>query len=143
MKAFANKTKCYADQYSGYNVSNVGVNMAVNGKLTLGENIADNAGVSVSLDAYLKWAETNNPPRKFMLNNKQVTDIQLFWIAFGQVYCSKQQPEALMMQIRNDPHSPGEVRSFAPPANEPRFATASQCADSERPTLPRRSPIFC
>lgn len=128
MKAFANKTKCYADQYSGYNVTNVGVNMAVNGKLTLGENIADNAGVSVSLDAYLKWAETNNPPRKFMLNNKQVTDIQLFWIAFGQVYCSKQQPEALMMQIRNDPHSPGEVRSFAPPANEPRFATAFQCA---------------
>merc|ERR1711957_987638 len=103
MKAFANKTKCYADQYSGYNVTNVGVNMAVNGKLTLGENIADNAGVSVSLDAYLKWAETNNPPRKFMLNSKQVTDIQLFWIAFGQVYCSKQQPEALMMQIRNHP----------------------------------------
>jgi endothelin-converting enzyme/putative endopeptidase len=125
-EAFDNKTQCYVNQYSGFKAEEVNLN--VNGELTLGENIADNAGAQVALDAYRTWAEANNAPRLFSLNGKQVSDIQLFWIAYGQVWCSKQRPEALMMQMRNDPHSPGRFRSVGPGQNSPDFSEAFQCA---------------
>merc|ERR1712195_342571 len=48
--AFQNLTQCYVDMYSAFEVPEV--NLKVNGKLTLGENIADNAGVQLALDAY-------------------------------------------------------------------------------------------
>jgi len=123
--AFNNKTQCYVKQYSAYNVSEV--NLAINGKLTLGENIADNAGVQVSLDAYKAWQKANNGPKAFLLNGQSVTDIQLFWIAYGQVWCSKYRPKALTMQLRNDPHSPGKFRTWGPAQNSQDFANAFKC----------------
>merc|ERR1712166_88564 len=124
--AFQNLTQCYVDMYSAFEVPEV--NLKVNGKLTLGENIADNAGVQLALDAYRVWAKQNNAPRAFPLNVQMFTDIQLFWIAYGQVWCSKHRPKALMLQMRNDPHSPGRFRTTGPAKNSADFSEAFQCA---------------
>jgi predicted metalloendopeptidase len=123
--AFGNLTHCYVKQYSQYHMPEI--KLAVNGELTLGENIADNAGVQVSFDAYKQWAKANNAPQAFLINGESVSDVQLFWISYGQVWCSKYRPEALMMQVRNDPHSPGKFRTWGPVQNSQDFAKAFKC----------------
>lgn len=138
--AFKNRTQCYVDMYSEFKVPEVNLN--VNGKLTLGENIADNAGVQVALDAYRVWAKQNTAPEAFTLNGQTVTDIQLFWIAYGQVWCSKHRPEALMLQMRNDPHSPGRFRTTGPAKNSADFSEAFQCAAGSKMVPTKRCELW-
>jgi len=79
----------------------------INGKLTLGENMADLAGINVAYDAY-----------KLSLKGKQApvidgyTGDQRFFMGFGQVWQTKTRDAALKNQLTTDPHSPGAWRSY-------------------------------
>ena len=86
----------------------------VNGELTLGENMADLAGLTVAYDAY-----------KMSLNGKKdrvidgYTGDQRFFLGFGQVWRNKYRDAALQQQLTTDPHTPGHfrpnvVRNFDP-----------------------------
>ena len=75
----------------------------VNGKLTLGENIADVAGISAAYDAY-RLAGANKPAQGF-------TGDQRFFLAFAQDYRSKLRPEAQRVSLRVDGHAPSEYRA--------------------------------
>ncbi len=55
IQAFRQRTQCIIDQYSSYKLDDVGLN--VNGRMTQGENIADNGGLKQSYRAYRKWVE--------------------------------------------------------------------------------------
>jgi putative endopeptidase len=77
----------------------------VNGELTLGENMADLAGINVSLDAYHK--SLGGKPAK-VLNG--YTGDQRFFLGFAQVWRSKYRDPQLMKQITTDPHTPGFLR---------------------------------
>jgi len=80
--------------------------ISVNGKQTLAENIADNAGISASYDAYR--ASLNGKPAPVQ---DGFSGDQQFFIAFGQNYGSKAREESLRQQVLTDPHAPAEYRA--------------------------------
>ena len=80
--------------------------MHVNGKLTMGENVADLAGLTVAHDAYLASLNGAPPP---VING--MTADQRFYLGFAQVWRCKSREPALRQQLLTDPHSPCPVRA--------------------------------
>lgn len=80
--------------------------LAVNGRQTLAENIADVAGVSAAYDGYRAALKGQEAPLQ-----DGFTGDQQFFIAFGQNWGSKERPAALRQQILTDPHSPAQYRA--------------------------------
>jgi putative endopeptidase len=77
----------------------------VNGELTLGENMADLAGLNVALDAYHKSLNGKTPP---LIDG--FTGDQRFFLGFAQVWRQKYRDAAVLKQLTTDPHTPGFVR---------------------------------
>ena len=80
--------------------------MHVNGKLTMGENVADLAGLTVAHDAYLASLNGATPP---VIDG--MTADQRFYLGFAQVWRCKSREAALRQQLLVDPHSPCPVRA--------------------------------
>jgi len=80
--------------------------LSVNGKQTLGENIADNAGISAAYDGYRASLAGKPAPTQGGFSGDQQ-----FFIAFAQNWGSKQREAALRQQVMTDPHSPAEYRA--------------------------------
>ena len=80
--------------------------LSVNGKQTLGENIADVAGLAAAYDAYRASLEGNPAPAQGGFSGDQQ-----FFIAFGQSWVSKEREEALREQVATDEHAPDEFRA--------------------------------
>src|SRR6516165_8000089 len=101
-KAFEERSACIAKQYSNFSPV---PGVYLNGKLTLGENTADNGGVRV---ASMALANTiGNADQKKV---EGFTTPQRFFLAFAQVWCENQREEALRLRVQTDPHSPGRFR---------------------------------
>ena len=113
------RAKVVEDQYSSYVVLD---SLHVNGKLTLGENLADVVGVSVAYDA-LQKALAGKPRTKI----DGFTPEQRFFLAYAQARRSNSRPEQLRLQVQTDPHSPGPFRVNGPLSNMPEFAKAFGC----------------
>lgn len=112
---FDARTKILVQQFNGFCTDSV----CVNGELTLGENIADFAGLTVAYDAYqmsLKGKE-----RKKI---DGFTPEQRFFIGFAQVWRTNTRPEYLRQQVMTDPHAPGRYRVLGPLSNMPQFYQA-------------------
>ena len=82
----------------------------VNGKLTLGENIADNGGIRLSIHAYEMYKNQLKEPEKLLPGLQDMTPEQLFFIGAGQTWCKLATPEQEVLQLLSDPHSPGKYR---------------------------------
>ena len=98
----------------------------VNGKLTLGENLADLGGVNVAFGA-LQRALRARPQGKI----DGFTPNQRFFLSFAQIWRENIRPEALRVQINTNPHSPGHFRCNGPLSNMPEFAQAFGLKDGE------------
>jgi putative endopeptidase len=110
-------------QYNGY----VAVDMLkVNGKLTMGENIADLGGLKIAYLALRKSLEGKPLPPKI----DGYTPEQRFFLAFAQGWRRNTRPEALRLQIATDPHSPARLRVLGPISNMPEFFAAFGCHGS-------------
>jgi putative endopeptidase len=110
---FDAKTKMLVAQYSAFMPV---PGYSLNGELTLGENIADNAGLEIAYKAYhLSLGGKPAPVIDGMSGD------QRFFFGFAQSWRSKQRPEATLQQIKSDPHSPDEVRVDATVRNHPAF----------------------
>ena len=102
-KRFQQAGDALAAQYDAYEAL---PGLQVNGKLTLGENIADVAGLSAAYDAY-----------KHSLNGREAPVIQgysgdqRFFIAYGQAWATKMRDEQLRQRIATDGHAPGNFRA--------------------------------
>lgn len=108
-KKFEAKAKKVEQQYGRYTVAD---GLKVNGKLTLGENIADFGGLSIAYDAYqLQLARTG---RKVI---DGLTPEQRFFLAFAIFERENSRPEFTKMQVLTDPHSPGVFRINGPLTN--------------------------
>lgn len=123
VESFTGRTACVEQLYSGYEVQ-PGVN--VNGKLTLGENIADLGGIKKSFQAYREHVSQHGEGEPSV---DGVTDDQLFFVAFAQTWCMKSTPEIERMLITVDSHSPARFRVVGPAASLPQFAEVFGCAD--------------
>lgn len=113
-KKFDVKANMVVNQYNSYTVLDT---MHVNGKLTLGENIADLGGLSVAYEAF----KTYSPQAKSKDKIDGFTADQRFFLSWAQIWRSKMRPEAQANQIQTDPHSPGRFRCNGPLSNMAEF----------------------
>jgi len=125
---FNNRTKCMVDQYNEYKVAG---GHHVNGKLTLGENIADNGGFKTSLRAYYDWLKKNTDKER-TLKGLKYDNHQLFHIAFGQAYCSISRPNEEYLATLNDRHTEERFRVIGTLSNSEEFAKAFKCKKGSR-----------
>jgi len=103
LKHFEASTARLAAQYDHYKPF---PDLAINGKQTLAENIADVAGISAAYDGYRASLAGKPAPRQDGFSADQQ-----FFIAFGQNWATKERDEAMRTQVMTDPHSPGEYRA--------------------------------
>ena len=120
---FAEATKCVVDQYAHYEAV---PKVKLDGKLTAGENIADNGGVKLAYQAYQSWKALQKPPPQPMVDG--YTDDQLYFMAYAQSWCDKATPEVLETRAHSNPHSPPMWRVNGVIVNQPGFGPAFKCA---------------
>ena len=118
-KKFEARTKCVEDQYSGYIAVD---DIHVNGKLTLGENVADLGG---EILAYLAWKDANK--NRKLEPKDELTPEQRFFVGFAQWDCSNDRPEMLRELAITNPHSPAKYRINGVVVNMPEFQEAFAC----------------
>ena len=99
--------------------------LKVNGKLTLGENTADNGGLRLALTAFLatEAASPSGPSRTL----DGFTPEQRLFIGFAQIWCDNPRPEATRLRVQTNTHSPGRFRTNGVVSNMPEFQKAFQC----------------
>ena len=122
-KEFEKRVSCVADEYSNFVAVD---NMKLNGRLTLGENTADNGGARIALAA-LEHMIADDKTGKEGEKIDGYTPEQRFFLGFGRVWCEKQRPEFLRMQVSTNPHSPGKYRVNGVVQNMPEFQKAWGC----------------
>jgi endothelin-converting enzyme/putative endopeptidase len=118
-KAFSERVACIADEYSSVQVA---PGLHINGKLTLGENTADNGGARIAYMALMDALAGKTQPKI-----DGFTPEQRFFLAFGQIWCANERPEALRLQVQTDPHSPPKDRVNGAVVNMPEFRKAFSC----------------
>jgi putative endopeptidase len=129
---FNDRAACEIKQYDSIEAVS-GVHL--NGKLTLGENLADLGGLWLAWLAWLDKAQTAH------LDMSAKTDgyapDQRFWIAYAQQWCTQTRPEQLRTQAQTDPHAPAEDRTNSVLQDLPDFAKSFSCKKSDKMASPK------
>jgi len=118
-KEFTKRASCVSDQYSQYVVVD---DVKINGKLTLGEDVADLGGLIL---AYMAWKEDTKDQNHEPLDG--FTPEQRFFIGYGQSWCGNTRDETKRMRAMTDPHSPDKYRANGVVSNMPEFQEAFHC----------------
>ncbi|MFZ0560456.1 MAG: M13 family metallopeptidase [Terriglobales bacterium] len=119
-KQFEERTSCIKDQYGSF----VAVDdLKLNGKLTLGENTADNGGLRIAYLALLNGLAGKEPAPIDGLTAKQ-----RFFLGWANVWCQNRTDAVARMLVTIDPHSPGKNRVNGTVSNMPEFREAYHCA---------------
>ena len=116
---FAKRTQCVSDQYSGYTVID---DIKINGKLTLGEDVADLGGTFL---AY--WAWKNATKAQELKAAEGLTPDQRFFVGMAQWACGDERPESKRANAITNPHSPDQFRINGVVSNMPEFSSAFAC----------------
>uniref|UniRef100_A0A8C2VJH0 Endothelin-converting enzyme-like 1 n=2 Tax=Chinchilla lanigera TaxID=34839 RepID=A0A8C2VJH0_CHILA len=124
---FLHKAECIVRLYDNFTV----YNQRVNGKHTLGENIADMGGLKLAYYAYQKWVREHGPEHP--LHRLKYTHNQLFFIAFAQNWCIKRRSQSIYLQVLTDKHAPEHYRVLGSVSQFEEFGRAFHC--------PRDSPM--
>jgi endothelin-converting enzyme/putative endopeptidase len=122
-KEFEKRASCIADEYSGFTAVD---DLKLNGRLTLGENTADNGGARISYNA-LERVIAEDKTGKAAKPIDGFTPEQRFFLGFARVWCEKQRPEFARTRVTVDPHSPGKYRVDGVVENMPEFQKAWGC----------------
>ena len=118
-KGFSSRTGLLVNQFSAYEAA---PGKKVNGKLTLGENIADLGGLATAYDA-MKTATAGTPDPK----TDGLTRDQRFFLNWATVWRRNFTPEELNVRLATDSHAPANFRAIGAPSNLPAFAAAFSC----------------
>jgi len=122
-KEFEKRVSCVADEYSSF----VAVDdLKLNGRLTLGENTADNGGARIALAA-LERLIAEDKTGKEGQKIDGFSPEQRFFLGFARVWCEKRRPELARTSVLTDPHSPGKYRVDGVVQNMPEFQKAWGC----------------
>ncbi len=130
VKGFKERADCFVDQYAKYTVPGPDDKpLHVNGKLTLGENIADAGGVSAAFAAWKKRrAEKANEDLPGL---DHFTQEQLFFVSYANWWCGKSRKETAINRIYTDPHAPKWARILGTMANSRDFKESFSCPSKE------------
>ncbi len=115
---FEKRAACIANEYSGFTAVD---DVKLNGRLTLGENSADNGGIRIALMA-LKDVLAGKTDKVDGL-----TPEQRFFVGYAQIWCENSSPEERRNRAMTDPHSPGRYRTNGVLRNMPEFREAFSC----------------
>jgi len=118
--AFKERAQCFVKQYSNFTVGR----FHVNGNLTLGENIADNGGIRLAIDAYRLYTSQNGNEPALL---QELSNEQLLFLSFAQGWCQLTTPEFAEELVQRDEHSPAFARVLGPLRNLDDFAKAYNC----------------
>jgi len=118
-KEFVKRASCISDQYSSYTIID---DIKINGKLTLGEDVADVGGLIL---AYIAWKEHTKGQNLQPIDG--LTPEQRFFIGYGQSWCSNERDENKRLRATVDPHSPEKYRANGVVSNMPEFQEAFHC----------------
>jgi putative endopeptidase len=138
-KKFVERTDCEVSEYGGFEAAPAHGEVAaakLNGKLTLGENTADNGGLRIAymalLDVLAKEGKT--------INDKidGYTEEQRYFLGFAQVWCQNETEQAARQSAMTDPHSPGRWRVNGSVQNFDQFGKAFGCHKGQ-PMYPEKS----
>jgi putative endopeptidase len=122
-REFEKRAQCFVDQYADYTAV---ADVKLNGKLTLGENVADNGGVRLALMALIAAGE-GKPAGK----TDGFTPDQRLFLSWGQVWCQNTTEEQSRVRAATDPHSPGQYRVNGVVSNMPEFQKAFGCGTGQ------------
>jgi putative endopeptidase len=122
---FDKRTGCLADQYQQFIVVD---DIHLNGRLTLGENTADNGGIRIAFAAMHKSAAKGGDPQLI----DGFTPEQRFFISFAQQWCANVTPERLRVITKIDPHSPVRFRTLGTLGNYSEFGKAFGCKSGQK-----------
>ncbi|MGB5852703.1 MAG: M13 family metallopeptidase [Rhodanobacter sp.] len=124
-KQFDERAQKLVDQFDNYAPLPDHPDLHVNGKLTLGENIADLGGLNIAYDA-LQTALKGHPAEATQKIDGYTED-QRFFLNWARVWRGSIRDKAQMVYLNADPHSPMKFRAIGAPSNMPAFAQAFQC----------------
>jgi putative endopeptidase len=130
-KKFDEKAGCEVKEYGNFTAVD---DVKINGKLTLGENTADNGGLRLAYLAFLEDAKRKNIDLTAKDANGY-TPVQEFFVAYGQNWCGSTRPEQVRLQVQTDPHSPREFRVNGVIQNMPELGPAFGCKPGQ-PMMP-------
>ncbi|ENZ81902.1 MULTISPECIES: M13 family metallopeptidase [Caulobacter] len=135
-KRFEAQSSVLGAQYDSYEAV---PGMHINGQLTMGENIADLAGLQVAYDAY--HAALKGKPAPVI---DGMTGDQRFFLAFAQAWQDKSRDDSLKQQMASDPHSPSNFRVIGPTRNVDAWYAAFGVKPGDKFYLPpeKRSRIW-
>ncbi|MEW6361369.1 MAG: M13 family metallopeptidase [Pyrinomonadaceae bacterium] len=132
---FEERAACVVEQFNGYEVQ---PGLFINGKLTLGENIGDFAGLTIAYDAYMRSLAGKPHPAPI----DGFTAEQRFFLGWAQIWASKSTPEAERQQVKTDPHAAARWRVNGPLSNMPQFAKAFGCKTGQPMVRPKACAIW-
>ncbi len=132
-KKFTERTYCEVKEYEGFEVA-PGQNL--NGKLTLGENTADNGGLHIAYQALMATLAKENVSTTSTIDG--YTPAQRFFIGFGQVWCENRTEQTARLLGKTDPHSSGQWRTNGSVQNFDEFGKAFGCKVGQ-PMMPVNS----
>lgn len=122
-KQFDQKADCEVKEYGNFTAVD---NLKLNGKLTLGENVADNGGTRLAYRAFL--ADAKRKGIDLGAKDKYgYTPVQEFFVAYAQSWCGENRPERIRLQVQADPHSPEIFRVNGVVQNLPVMGKAFGC----------------
>jgi putative endopeptidase len=130
-REFEERAECIAQQYGGYTAV---ADIKLNGKLTLGENVADNGGLRIAYMTLVDLLEGKARPKI-----DGYTPEQRFFLGWAQVWCTADRDETARLRAITDPHSPGKYRVNGTLSNMPEFQKAFGCSAGQ----PMVSPKAC
>lgn len=133
-KRFEAKTQCLVDQYSAYETLGV----KINGKLTLGENIADLGGLKLAFRAY----RTLRADAAERVVADGLDEDQQFFLSYAQSQCTKWREERERSLLHTGIHSPKKLRVNGPVTNLPEFASAFSCTAGKALTPVQRCEVW-
>jgi endothelin-converting enzyme len=129
---FNDRAQCFVQQFEKYTIPGLeGRPLNINGKLTLGENIADSGGLKA---AYAAWKKRDTEkPNQLLPGLENFSRDQMFFISFAGWWCGKARNGQAVEWIYTDPHSPADKRIIGSVANSEAFREAFNCP-SKKPT---------
>ena len=125
---FEARAEVVGKQYSAFQPLD---SVYVNGKLTMGENLADLGGLAISYSALQKELKKKYPDGNVPKYDGLTPD-QRFFLSWAQVWRTNARPEYLRQQVMTDPHSPAQFRTNGPLMNMPQFYEAFGCKENAK-----------